>query len=92
MCLKTTKDQRRITINRYNAVSSHQVFSMAHLLSQKGSFGAFSRTIVLSLVCPVAASNEGRYSSIAIAPQKECKWVGTKACAIPWCHRMAFSR
>ena len=39
-----------------------------------------------SLVCRVGVSNEGRCSSMAIGPSKECKWVGNKACAMPWCH------
>ena len=31
-------------------------------------------------------SNEGCCSSMAIGPSKECKWVGNRACAMPWCH------
>ena len=34
----------------------------------------------------VGVSNEGRSCSIAIGPLKECKLVGNKACAMPWCH------
>ena len=43
-----------------------------------------------SLVYRVGVSNEGRCSSIAIGPSKECKWVENKACAMPWCHGVGY--
>ena len=41
-----------------------------------------------SLASRVGVSNEGRRSPVAIRPSKECKWVGNKACAMPWCYGM----
>ena len=37
-------------------------------------------------MCRVGVSNAGRCSSIVIGPSQECKRVGNKVCAMPWCH------
>ena len=89
--LKTTGELFRITTNSLRAVSSRLARSMADLVSKSGGFGdAFqdnrSETSGRTFVYRVGFSNEGRLTSIAIGPSKECKWVGNEACAMPWCH------
>ena len=44
-----TREQRRITTNRFRAVSSRLARSMADLVSKNGRFGAVFRTIVLKM-------------------------------------------
>ena len=89
--LQTTGEQGRITTNKFRTISSRLACSMAVVVSKSWPFWGCIHDdrpehLGRSLVCGVGIYNEGRCSSIAIGPSKECKRVGNKACAMPWCH------
>ena len=101
LCLKSgmqvAQNNRRANAHHHNEVLSY--FEPSSLFygrfsCQKWPFlGCFQgdrpENSGRSPLCQVGVFNEGRSSSITIGPSKECKWVGNKACAMPWCLAVA---
>ena len=86
-----TGEQRRISTNKFCAVSSRLARSMADLVSQNGRFwvvfGCFQddrrESSGRSPLHQAGVSYEGRCSFMAIRLSKDVKWVLIKSCTTP---------
>ena len=95
--LKMTREQRRITTNKFRCVSSRLARSMADLVSKNGRFWAVfgcvqddrPESLGQSPLRQAGVSDEGRCSFMAIGLSKDGKWVFNEACTTPWCHAVA---
>ena len=93
-----TRGPRRITTNRFRAVSSRLARSTADLVSKNGPFWAAiscfqddrPESSGRSPLRQAGASHEGRCSFLAIGLSKDGKWVFNKACTTPWCHAVVY--
>ena len=89
-----TGEPRRITTNKFRAVSSRLARSTADLVCKKGRFwavfGCFQddrpESSGRSPLRQASVSDEARSSFMAIGLSNDGKWVFNKACTTPWCH------